>query len=140
MKYIAGIDPGTNTGYALWEPAAKRMHEVSTLGIIDAMEKVKALRDAGDLKMIVIEDARLRSWFGDSGRERLLGAGSVRRDCGIWTEFAERHQIPLKSISPQQKGRKIDKDTFAKITGWAGRTSEHGRDAGVLAMLGDGRR
>lgn len=116
------------------------MHAVETLNIIEAMERVRAVLDAGDLRMIVIEDARLRSWFGDSGRERLLGAGSVRRDCSIWTEFAERHSIPLKSISPQQKGRKIDKDTFAKITGWDGRTSEHGRDAGVLAMLGDGRR
>lgn len=131
---IVGIDPGVHTGLAIWASSEQRLVEVKSCGIVEAMSQLEACRAA--IALIVMEDARLRTWFGTSGREVLLGAGSVRRDCSIWTEWAERHSIPLRGISPQQKGAKLNADVFARITGWKGKTNEHARDAGVLAFLG----
>jgi hypothetical protein len=81
---------------------------------------------------VTYEDARLRTWFGAKGREALQGAGSVKRDCGIWAELLGTLKIPYKAVSPQSKGRKLDAAQFAKLTGWTGRTNEHARDAAML--------
>lgn len=131
---VVGIDPGVNTGLAIWSRSQKGLIECKSCGIVEAMWQLGNVRST--IALMVVEDARLRTWFGKSGREVLLGAGSVRRDCSIWTEWAEHYGVPLKSISPQQKGAKLDAAMFQRITGWSGRTNEHARDAGVLAMLG----
>jgi hypothetical protein len=128
MKLIAGIDPGVKTGVALWDAEMQRYHELITCGIIDAMRWVCVYPVA----MIVMEDARLRKGRHIGGVERLQGVGSIKRDCGIWTEFADAEGIPLLGVSPLQKGSKVDADRFAKLTGWTARTSNHSRDAGML--------
>lgn len=131
---VIGIDPGVNTGLAIWSRSQNGLIECKSCSIVEAMWQLGNVRST--IALMVMEDARLRTWFGKSGREVLLGAGSVRRDCSIWTEWAEHYGVPLKSISPQQKGAKLNADVFARITGWKGKTNEHARDAGVLAMLG----
>ena len=42
-----------------------------------------ALETGHEIKLR-IEDARLRKWYGNAGREELQGAGSVNRDASIW--------------------------------------------------------
>jgi hypothetical protein len=132
MNIIAGIDPGVNTGLALWDTQARKLVDLSTGTIIGAMQMLRVCKEQGALSRIVMEDARLRRWYGSKGREALQGAGSIKRDCSIWTEFAEAEGIPLKSVSPQSKGAKLDAEQFAKLTGWTGRTSNHARDAAML--------
>lgn len=132
MNIIAGIDPGVNTGLALWDTQSRKLIDLSTGSIINAMQMLRVCKEQGALSRIVMEDARLRTWYGSKGREALQGAGSIKRDCSIWTEFAEAEGIPLKSVSPQSKGAKVDAERFAALTGWTGRTSNHARDAAML--------
>jgi len=135
MRLIAGIDPGVNTGLALWDTQTRKLVDVETTNIIEAMERLRNCKAAGSLQRIVIEDARLRTgWFGPRAKFSQQGAGSVKRDASIWTEFAEFLGVPLKSVSPKDKGAKVNAEQFAKLTGWAGRTSEHGRDAAMLIV------
>ncbi len=124
---IAGIDPGVQTGVALWD--GERLTRLRTCGILDAMDEVLA----SGASRIVMEDARLRGG-AYVGPERALGAGSVRRDCGIWTEFAARHGLVLRSVSPKDKGAKVDAQMFGRITGWDGGSSQHSRDAAMLVF------
>lgn len=131
---IVGVDPGTNTGIATWDVFARKLGTVETMGIVSAMVLVEAMLRFGSLHSVVIEDARLRTFFGSKGREALQGAGSIKRDCSIWTEFCELHKIPMRSVSPQAKGAKVDAERFAKLTGWTGRTSNHARDAAMLVF------
>lgn len=42
MKYI-GIDPGKETGFAVWDHDAKYLAEVDTMSITQAMEKVRTM-------------------------------------------------------------------------------------------------
>jgi len=125
---ILGIDPGVTTGLAAWDAQAKRLTVVTSGSILDMMQEAAQLVPA----LIVMEDARLRTWFGNAGREKLQGAGSIKRDCSIWTEWAERKGVPLKSIKPQAGATKWTTEHFQRLTGWTGRTNEHARDAALL--------
>jgi hypothetical protein len=130
---MVGLDPGVSTGFSIWCRREHILKDVVTLGITQAMTRIRLMRDVGSLHSVVFEDARLRTWFGVKGKEALQGAGSIKRDCGIWQEFLEGLDgVPFKPVSPKAKGAKLDAATFAKYTGWQGRTSEHARDAAML--------
>jgi hypothetical protein len=129
-----GIDPGVKTGLAVWDRNARKLARVSTMTIIDAMDLVREYAASGSLYCLYFEDARLRTgYFGERAGINQQGAGSIKRDCGIWDELSVSLAcIPFKPLSPQQKGRKVGADAFVKLTGWTARTSEHGRDAAML--------
>ena len=55
-RYMIGIDPGTKTGFAVWDREEKKFVKVETRGIVSAMHQVKFL--LGDEVVIRIEDAR----------------------------------------------------------------------------------
>lgn len=135
-----GIDPGVYTGLAIYNRKVKRLDMVATMGIVKSMELVLKWHQLNPSQVhVYMEDARQRKWFGDkkkggdiNGKEQ--GAGSIKRDCGIWQEFLELHGIP-HTIRPPGKGMtKIREDVFKRITGWDKRTSTHSRDAAMLVF------
>lgn len=126
MIYI-GIDPGTKTGVAVWDSAEKRFHAIFTLTIFHAINYVNGWHPNAT---IIMEDARLRKWFGNSGREKLQGAGSVKRDCAIWEEVFPN----IVKVAPKNNKTKLDQAAFERLTGWKGRISVHGRDAAMLVF------
>lgn len=127
-----GIDPGTNTGLAVKHDCT--FSQIRTVTICEAIEEVKRLHvEFGDLLKLRIEDARLRTYFGNAGREKLMGAGSIKRDCTIWEEEMNRLGIPFQMVHPKDV-KATTSDYFKKITGWAGRTSIHAREAAWLIL------
>lgn len=135
MKYI-GIDPGKETGFAVWDHDAKYLAEVDTMSITQAMEKVRMMADILGRENIrmYIEDARKRIWFGNTGRERLKGAGSICRDSTIWDDFCKELGVEYVMVDPRYNTTKLKAAQFKAITGWQGRTSEHARDAAYLVF------
>lgn len=133
MRYFIGIDVGTHTGVAVWDKCQKRFVEILTTTILQAMEIVKKYEKTDSLQ-VRLEDARKRKWFGDSGRERLQGAGSIKRDCVIWEEFLNERKIPYMLVAPKNNSTKLSAESFKKITGYSGRTNEHTRDAAMLVF------
>lgn len=130
---MIGIDPGVNTGIAIWDSEAQRFDYIGSMGIIAAMVKVSEIADRGPVKVIV-EDARLRKWFGDSDREKLQGAGSIKRDCGVWQEFLETYCIAHQFVAPKNNVTKLDSAPFKAITKWPGVTNKHARDAAMIVF------
>lgn len=144
-----GIDPGTHTGVAVWDKTKQKLLSITTTTITTAFELVrseklrlcfsKVAAEARGEKfqyelVVFMEDARQRNWFGQSGREKLQGAGSVKRDCAIWETFCEENSIELRKIAPKNNYTKLSAEQFRKLTGWKGRTSEHARDAACLVF------
>ena len=129
-----GIDPGTHTGYAAWDMERNQLSAVSTLKIHKAMAFVLEVHYSGLLHSVTFEDARLRRWLGNKGREALQGAGSIKRDCAIWADFLGDHGITYRAVAPQAGATKWGAEQFAKAFGWTGRTSEHARDAALLVV------
>lgn len=128
-----GLDTGVHTGFAVWDTEKKALLEVSTLKIHRAMFRVMELSNTDEIA-VYFEDARLRNWFGASGREKLQGAGSVKRDCSIWEDFLTDLGVEWHAVAPKNNATKLSTTFFEKITGWKGRTSEHARDAAMLVF------
>lgn len=128
-----GIDTGTHTGIALYEKAKHNFRYIETVKIHTAMSMVKDAYDMyGKNLMVLFEDARLRKWFANAGREQLQGAGSIKRDCTIWQDFLEDMGINFQAVPPKNNRTKLTDYEFKRITGWQQRTSEHARDAAML--------
>ena len=134
-RLIVGIDPGVSTGFAVWSRQDSRLLDVQTCTITEAMRRVVLIHDAGDLHSVVFEDARLRTgYFGPRASAKEQGAGSIKRDCSIWQQFLNEIGVTSLPVSPRAKGAKIPADRFLALTKYAGRTSEHGRDAAMLVF------
>lgn len=131
MKYdmLVGIDPGVHTGFAIWN--GQELQECKSTDIIEAILLVIDLNKEYDIK-VYFEDARQRHWFGNSGREKLLGAGSVRRDSQIWETLCNDLDIPYQMVAPKDNMTKLNAKQFKLYTGYEGKTNEHGRDAAML--------
>ena len=127
IKYHIGIDPGVNTGVAIWNSEKKEL-ECFSLMIHQAFELVKKY-DC----FVYVEDARLRKYI-TGGREKLQGAGSIKRDSKIWEDFLTDKNIAFKLIAPKNNRTKLDSVTFTKLTGFKGRTNQHERDAAMLVF------
>jgi len=144
---IIGVDPGVSTGMATWCTLQARLIDVRTTSIVAAMEEVRGHAGRGTLLQLVVEDARARRGGfdrADAAQERSgagirEGVGSVKRDCSVWQEFAEHHGIRLQFVPPSQTATKLGADEFARVSGWQGRTSVHGRDAAMLVLCQLGR-
>lgn len=130
MKVLVGIDPGVATGFAVTIDGS--LHTVTTLTILTAMAQIFDSIGRRENVHVYWEDARLRTWFGSKGREALMGAGSIKRDCSIWKEFFALHKLANTPVAPRHNNTKLKAPEFQCITGWAGKTNEHGRDAAML--------
>ena len=133
-----GIDPGVNTGIAVWDTEGRRFLVVKTTTIVEAMKIVSDYANIGPTT-IVTEDARKRKWLPKEKsfsefKGKAMGAGSVMRDSKIWQEFADFYKIPIELRPPRPGMTKWDADYWARVTGWKGRTSEHARDAALLVF------
>jgi hypothetical protein len=131
-KYYIGIDPGVNTGVAVWNREDKYFELITTLPIHAAM---KIIKDSDcDNTLVRIEDARLRKWFGDRSNAKLQGAGSVKRDCSIWESMLKDYGFNYQLVAPKNNKTKMSAEKFKLTTGYNGSTSEHARDAAMLVF------
>lgn len=135
MTWI-GIDPGVHTGFAVWNGG--RFTELGTYPLHRAFLRLLDIMEADDVH-VVFEDARLRKWIPreatiSEARGRAQGAGSVKRDCAIWEAICRDYRLPFDALPPKAGMTKLSADAFARLTGWATRTSNHARDAAMLVF------
>lgn len=135
MKILVGVDTGVNTGFAVAvdEGQGGYLIQVISLTITQAMERVKELCElyVKSNVHLFIEDPRKRTWF-TGGREKAQGVGSVKLDAQIWEDWCKENKINYTLVHPRDNCTKYKSETFKKVTGWAGRTNEHARDAAML--------
>lgn len=137
-KFLIGIDPGVNTGWAEYCAETKQLRELHTLKIHEAIMLLEAINvqyEPGEW-IVIFEDARKRKWFSSKGREALQGAGSIKRDCTILEDYLKSRGIDYEARAPQRGATKWTAEQFKRLTGWQGRTSEHARDAALLVFGG----
>lgn len=134
-ELLIGIDVGVNTGITRYNPRTKDIIDVKTVKLHEAMQIVsKSFAMYGKNLKVYFEDARQRKWFGNAGREKLQGAGSVKRDSQIWEDYLASLGVDFAMIPPKANATKLNADRFKTITGYQGRTNEHGRDSAMLVF------
>lgn len=130
---MIGIDPGTSTGFAVWDTEKKQFLEISTVKIHQALKYVEWYYKFSNHNLkVIFEDARQRRWYGERSNEKIQGAGSVKRDSSIWEDFLMDWDIKYWAKPPVKGATKMDEKSFKALTGWKKRTSNHGRDAAML--------
>lgn len=135
---IVGIDPGVETGFAIWKPAPPELMAVESWSILNAMRLLANIKD--DVALVIVEDARKRKWFGNRADMKTQqygagvreGVGSIKRDCAIWEEYLQGLGLPFEMRYPS--ATKMKAEPFARLTGWASRSNEHGRDAAMIVF------
>ena len=132
---LIGIDPGSNTGAALY-----RDGELRALRTIAPVE-IHALILKLVPDVVVFEDSRLQSRVWTGNKLRPGAASKVARDVGridAWCDLIEAACKPLRischGVSPKGKGAKLDAAQFRRATGWDGRSNQHERDAAMCAF------
>lgn len=128
---IIGVDTGCNTGIAIWNQSTSKLEFVASTMIHRAMNTIIACKD--EIKLIRVEDARLRKYI-TGGREKLQGAGSIKRDAKIWEDFLTDNQIPFEMVAPKNNRTKLSQVAFFNLTGWNKSTNVHARDAACLVF------
>ena len=151
MKNLAiGIDPGVNTGVAVWNTVLKQFKIIQTMPIHQAMKYIE--KNQNYIAEVIVEDARKATY----GRHTMLdasarqGAGSIKRDCKIWDDYLLYLGAPYRMFRPDKtrnsyaswgKRSKLNKDQKAailtrwrKMTGWNRRCSELARVASMLVL------
>jgi hypothetical protein len=132
-NYIVGIDPGVNTGIAVWVKSDKKIAVVATMMIHEAMILVRAEVIAfGKRVFIRVEDPRQAIYGRRHDQHKLKGAGSVMRDAKIWEDFLISLKVDFEMVRPQKAITKFSALKFKVVTGYEGATSEHARDAAML--------
>lgn len=102
----------------------------------DYVETIIAMSSGNDV-YVVIEDARLRKWYGDKSNVKAQGAGAIKAICGFWEEWSKNittKRLHINFIHPIKGGTKINARQFKLLTSYEGSTNEHSRDAGVVAF------
>lgn len=133
-----GIDPGTSTGVGIITGPEIIIKNAITGKIHEAMALVQTIVELFPRVHIRVEDSRKRKKYGNNHTAKLQGAGSIKRDCSIWEDFIEdlnkNHPgvITVEYLHPQKGSTKINSTVFKKMTGLAGRYSNHARDAYML--------
>lgn len=132
MTCILGLDPGQSTGCAIYRAGVlAHLETIAPEDIADYIAQVGPDR-------VIFEDSRLQSkvWTPVKGAAALKVArniGEIDAWCRLITAVCARLGIPAHGISPKGKGAKTDAARFAAITGWAGKSNEHARDAAMVA-------
>lgn len=134
---VMGIDPGVNTGVAVFKDGA--LHEMLT---IEPEVIADLLRDRMP-QWVVFEDSRLerRTWTARTKTNQgtalatARSIGMVDAWCRQITYACQKLGIQCIGISPTRKGAKMNAETFGKLTGWVGRTNQHQRDAAAVVLV-----
>ncbi len=134
MSIILGIDPGANTGIAVFKSGALwKLETIEPHQIADYLTKAMPSR-------VVFEDSRLTSFMFNQVKSRTAALKMARNvgEIDAWARLivavCGELCIACHGISPKGKGSKVDAAEFARFTGWLASSNQHARDAAMVAF------
>lgn len=135
-----GIDPGVETGFAVWSRVSRQFVELSTLSFWSAYDRVTAYQPEEIEIFIENPDSKRsmyrRTEFVEHSRQRermATNIGSNRREATLLIERLQALDYTVHAIRPLT-ARKWDAAQFARYTKHSGRTSQHVRDAARIVF------
>ena len=144
-----GIDPGAETGVAVWSPALGALLHVGSGSFWAAVRLLDGRTDPSgavgrsgcwQVAGVVVEDARglpiyARNRGGSRGEAARIArsVGRVDREVDLWQSWLGAGGYTVRLSAPQRR-KKWDDATMKRLTGWTEATNEHGRDAARLVF------
>ena len=132
---VIGIDPGQSTGVAIFVDGV--LTELCTLSPV----LIAALINPS-VSRVIFEDSRLQShiWAAPkasraAGMKIARNVGQIDAWCSLIVALCEAAKVDCHGISPKSKGAKLNAAQFEAMTGWAGKSNQHERDAACVAWM-----
>lgn len=135
MKITIGIDPGRINGYA--EAINGKIVYVSSFKTWELFVRISTLyvNQLYDITVYIEDPTTWKPFFkGKDQSHKLKGAGSVTARFKAIIEYLEDNNIKIVRVPIQGTAKKVNAEMFMKLTGYAERTNEHGRDAAMLIL------
>jgi len=134
-KFLIGIDPGKDTGFAVYDTDEKAFVLCKKYSFWEAIEKLAYYKTFGFLAYVELPKTK-HVWHSGAKNQNAknrtaVNVGSVIREAELIVEWLEREEVEHKTVAPKGK---VNDAVFRKLTGWPGRTSQHARDAGMLLV------
>ena len=135
-SFVLGLDPGTTTGLAAVARGARSTPLfVESATPLETIERLTAWAGEGTLAGAYVEDARELPIYARHGGKNRGERDRVARSVGgvdtlttIYVELLTSLGVPVATVEPV-KAAKWDAETCERLTGWRGRSNQHGRDA-----------
>lgn len=140
VSTFIGIDPGANTGFAIWDATNKKIVFIKTYTFWDCIEHLILLKSKPGFEFVVFieKPSGNKPTFSHHSRNRekiSQNIGENKRDEKLIVEFCNRNQIPVFPIRPGKYSMTgMKQDAFNEYTGYSGSTSGHARDAAMLVF------
>jgi hypothetical protein len=133
MTFAIGIDPGVQTGLAIFSCDINKFVHVKTVTIAKAFRTIEKL-NRNNIVFCVVEDARKRKgkMLSYAKEEAIQGAGDIKGSCRTWEHFLIEYEIPFQLVAPS--GTKMKKLYFDKLVNDDFISSNHSRDAAVRVL------
>lgn len=137
-RFFVGIDPGINTGYAVYDAHLKEIVKMETTTFWSVFELIETHYPFNTV--IVIETpkktrlyARQDGLEGHRQREKVAAnAGGNAREAELLADGLELSGYTVLRITPTR--HKLDAREFARITKITEKTNQHVRDAVMLVF------
>ena len=134
---VYGLDPGVDMGFARY--VGGELDALFTMRPLDAIRFVETL--TSDF-LVIMEDSRAISTdFRKRTKDNKAvsfakgrSLGRVDGICALVDTACRQKGIPLISLSPKDKGPKLDAGQLKALTGWGKPSNSHTRDAALLAF------
>ena len=132
---VVGIDPGIDTGYAVYDVLFNELTEAVTISFWEAWNKA-ALMNPAQVLYVVEDPAQNKPvWNRNLPKNANLkvaqDVGGNKREARLMIKGLRRLGFVVDAVRPE--GPKWTSRYFRGITGYEGRVSEHVRDAARLA-------
>ena len=134
-RVVVGIDPGAETGLATIDAETGAVLAVSSAGPLETIRQLEALAQEGVLAGAYLEDSRDLPIYARHGGKNRGQRDRVARSVGrvdgltdLYVRLLASLGVPVQTVEPV-RSKKWDAETAARVTGYAGRSNVHGRDA-----------
>jgi len=139
-----GIDP--DKGWAVWNTESRKFVEIQTVNFWEIINKLQIWGTGFRKVKVYCEDPSQNRpvWIKipdikDPVKRELAekkaaqNVGENKAKAKLIVEYCEKAGIEVIKQKPSKKSKtKMKAPEFEFLTGWKGRTSEHGRDAAML--------
>ncbi len=133
--FVLGIDPGQTTGLAGYDPARRALAFVTSAGPLATVRQLEAWHVAGLLLAVYVEDATGLPLYARhrqtarGERDRIArSVGRVDALTDLYLDACAALGVPAVPVEPV-RSKKWDAEALRRVTGYAGRSNVHGRDA-----------
>jgi hypothetical protein len=139
--FVVGLDPGKETGFALYQRKGRKLLELRTLDFWAAYDFILARHPQSETELVIEQPNSARPMYertddveGQRVRELMAKKiGGNRREAELLVERFIAQGYEVRAVAPVH-AKKWDAEEFKRMTGWPKPTNQHCRDAARLVF------